>query len=300
MEKSKKMKIAQIFAFLAMGFSLLSVPFHFFGTYAFTAPGVEIDRLTLLTVFQLSSADEAVKGTFVLLGVLMICAVAFAVLTAVFCIFKVKALKITGFAASVMALGVSVASMLVVLLSVKKIEWIEALTLSYGEIMILVSLVIAFVFALLSMVFFLKAQEKVQTADGFVPYDVPADIVGGVDDTVLFSGNNYTNATGKGNVSIVSGSCEGFSIPVLPGDMIVIGKDPRQCSVVIDREYTNVSRRHCEISFDVAENIYLVRDCSANGTYIDNGTRLAQGVQQKLPRGTMLTLAKSNNIIRLD
>lgn len=102
-----------------------------------------------------------------------------------------------------------------------------------------------------------------------------------------------------GGIAFSSGSCAGYEIPVTAGEMVVIGKDPAQCSVIIDRSYKKVSRVHCTVEYDAAQDLYIVTDRSTNGTNVVGGMRLQSGSASYLQRGAVLNLAGTDNIFRL-
>lgn len=95
----------------------------------------------------------------------------------------------------------------------------------------------------------------------------------------------------------ISGSFQGKSRELSPGQEIIIGKD-YSCGIVIDASYKQVSRRHVGILYDAARNQYRVTDYSSNGTYV-NGIRLTQGMPAYYPAGTRIALAKGENTIEL-
>ena len=102
-----------------------------------------------------------------------------------------------------------------------------------------------------------------------------------------------------GGIAFSSGSCAGYEIPITAGEMVVIGKDPAQCSVIIDRSYKKVSRVHCMVEYDAAQDLYIVTDRSTNGTNVVGGMRLQPGSASYLQRGAVLNLAGTDNIFRL-
>lgn len=102
-----------------------------------------------------------------------------------------------------------------------------------------------------------------------------------------------------GGIAFSSGSCAGYEIPITAGEMVVIGKDPAQCSVIIDRSYKKVSRVHCMVEYDAAQDLYIVTDRSTNGTNVVGGMRLQPGSASLFARGAVLNLAGTDNIFRL-
>ena len=96
----------------------------------------------------------------------------------------------------------------------------------------------------------------------------------------------------------LKGSCAGYSFDLNPGEEIVIGKDAKLSSVVIDTAYKEVSRKHVGITYEVLSNAYRVVDYSSNGTKA-NGNRLTKDSPTVLPKGTIIELANGKNSFRL-
>jgi len=303
----RKKNIAQLFSFLSMGFSLLSIPFYFLGMFVRGEKSEVLEDEKYISVtgfFKLTQYDGEEYKKFTAVIVLIIVALAVTLLISVFSVFKNKAMKIVSFAT---VCSVLLADILICVFAYKYARQDEValeLKLGYGMILIFLLMGISFACALSAFIIFLTVKEKVQKVDGYVNYDIPMDVIGASTERVSLGNAGAAGVqpeiVSKGSISIVSGSCKGFSIPVSDGETVVIGKDPQQCAVIIDKKYTGVSRRHCEISFDSMEDAYLVKDCSQNGTFMENGTRLANGIVQRLPRNTIISLAKTENIIRLD
>ena len=96
---------------------------------------------------------------------------------------------------------------------------------------------------------------------------------------------------------ILTGSMTGHTVMIHDGETISIGKDPNYANLLLTSDYTNVSRNHCAISYD--ENKYYVTDCSSNGTFYKNGSRLIKNVRTPVKIGTILNLANENCRIKL-
>lgn len=94
------------------------------------------------------------------------------------------------------------------------------------------------------------------------------------------------------------GSCAGYKFELRSGEEIIIGKDAKVSSVVIDPAYKEVSRKHVSVVYDALHDQYRVRDFSSNGTWA-NGGRMDNGVEYLVPRGSELKLANDKNIFRL-
>ena len=94
------------------------------------------------------------------------------------------------------------------------------------------------------------------------------------------------------------GTCAGYKFDLNPGEEIVIGKDAKVASVVIDPAYKEISRKHVGVTYDIVRDQYRVVDYSSNGTWA-NGAKLTAGQAVYMPHGTELKLANDKNIFRL-
>lgn len=111
------------------------------------------------------------------------------------------------------------------------------------------------------------------------------------------AGKAVITATRNGKVTGVSGGAyDGVEIPLADGVAIVIGCDPANCNIVIQSE--RVSPVHCQIVYYIDNNIYIVRDLSANGTFSEAKGRLnADGVPLK--SGDVIRICDSGHTFRL-
>jgi uncharacterized protein YggT (Ycf19 family) len=103
----------------------------------------------------------------------------------------------------------------------------------------------------------------------------------------------------EGKITCIRGSDIGFSYPIKGDEELIIGKDPRFASIVVDRQYRQVSRKHCGIKFDGESGNYLIVDYSSNGTYIKNGNKLVRGIFATVPEGSIICLANDDVQFRL-
>ena len=94
------------------------------------------------------------------------------------------------------------------------------------------------------------------------------------------------------------GSCAGYMFELVSGEEIIIGKDAKMASVVIDPAYKEISRKHAGVCFDIRSGQYRVTDYSSNGTTL-NGEKLTPGVPVFVPAGSVLELANGKNMFRL-
>jgi len=92
-------------------------------------------------------------------------------------------------------------------------------------------------------------------------------------------------------ISILSGSMKGTTIPIKADETLNLGKDPKISNVVFSNDYERVSRLHCTITYSVSNNKYFVVDCSHNGTYTGEKTRLEKGKRTPMNHNTILLLA---------
>lgn len=102
----------------------------------------------------------------------------------------------------------------------------------------------------------------------------------------------------SGQLVGVKGTCAGYAFELASGEEIVIGKDAKMCSVVIDPAYKEISRKHVSVCYDMTRDQYRVVDFSSNGTWA-NGEKLVNGQPVYLYRGSELKLANDKNIFQL-
>lgn len=102
----------------------------------------------------------------------------------------------------------------------------------------------------------------------------------------------------SGQLVGVKGSCAGYAFELASGEEVVIGKDAKMCSVVIDPAYKEISRKHVSVCYDMTRDQYRVIDFSSNGTWA-NGEKLVNGQPVYLYRGSELKLANDKNIFQL-
>ncbi|MDP4126542.1 MAG: trypsin-like peptidase domain-containing protein [Bacillota bacterium] len=96
----------------------------------------------------------------------------------------------------------------------------------------------------------------------------------------------------------VSGHFAGNNLNVT-GAMI-IGRDPAQCQVVFPANTTDISRRHCCITFNEAAQSFALEDLnSSNGTYLYNGQRIIPGQPHFLKNGEKFYLGVPSNMFEV-
>lgn len=104
----------------------------------------------------------------------------------------------------------------------------------------------------------------------------------------------------RGGIMMVSGEYAGSKIQLADGEKVMIGRDPKKCSLVCSSD--KVSRTHLEIKCEQSREgqvRYIVTDHSTNGTYSSESGILPpkKPVYQKV--GTVLELGRSEESIRL-
>ena len=98
----------------------------------------------------------------------------------------------------------------------------------------------------------------------------------------------------------ISGQYEGAVFDISRGDEIAMGRSAKECHIVFDQFQEEVSRIHCKIRYDLNTEDFYITDCSSLGTYMEDGTRLENGVTKRVGRGTVIYLATKRNKFRLD
>lgn len=100
-----------------------------------------------------------------------------------------------------------------------------------------------------------------------------------------------------GTLTCVGGEYVNFSFPIKNGETLAIGKDPKSCSVVITQDNQYVSGIHCLVRY--IDGKYEILDRSKNGVKI-GGSQITPQVWVYVQRGTIFSLANSNNNFRID
>ena len=106
----------------------------------------------------------------------------------------------------------------------------------------------------------------------------------------------------KGNPSqsgilCLAGEYLGVSVPLGDQESITIGRDATCCNLVLSGD--KISRKHCIITYVKSSGIYRVVDCSINGVFLKNGSRLERDKVQEFTPGAILMLGDKQNVFRL-
>lgn len=87
----------------------------------------------------------------------------------------------------------------------------------------------------------------------------------------------------------IAGAYAGARIPV--GEVpVVLGRDSGVCHVILEGE--RVSRRHCSVVYDSSRRLYLIKDFSQNGTFLEDGRRLSAVQINELRPGEQLRVGQ--------
>lgn len=95
----------------------------------------------------------------------------------------------------------------------------------------------------------------------------------------------------SGTLIGVRGEYEGAQIPLLSGQKIYIGRS-NECNLILTN--MKASRKHCRVSYDAGEDMYLITSYSGNGTYLTTGQRLEENRTYHLPHGTVFRVTKED------
>lgn len=86
----------------------------------------------------------------------------------------------------------------------------------------------------------------------------------------------------------------------LESGKVILGRDPKQASIVFPAYVRAISRRHAQLNYDARKRIFLLEDLdSARGTFLENGTRLLPGKRAKLRSGEKFYLAAPQYIFQV-
>lgn len=77
---------------------------------------------------------------------------------------------------------------------------------------------------------------------------------------------------------------------------LLLGRDPTKCNIVYDASTPGISAVHCSVSYDPAEDSFILTDLGSSfGTFLGNGRKLSANVPEKLYTGDSFYLGDPNN-----
>ncbi len=94
----------------------------------------------------------------------------------------------------------------------------------------------------------------------------------------------------------LTGAYAGMSIPLKQGEDVLIGRDPKQVTLVVNGE--KISRVHCVVRYNGDGLGYSITDCSSNGVLL-NGKRMEHHATAFTESGAVLALANGANKFQL-
>ncbi|MDY3072396.1 MAG: FHA domain-containing protein, partial [Eubacteriales bacterium] len=99
-------------------------------------------------------------------------------------------------------------------------------------------------------------------------------------------------------LTVLDGSLRGCTLNV--SDTAVLGRDPKLCKLVFGATQTEISRRHCQVTYRPQTGEIILEDLnSANGTYTPDGRRYAAGRKYLLRRGDRFCLGTRENMVEV-
>lgn len=97
-------------------------------------------------------------------------------------------------------------------------------------------------------------------------------------------------------IRAVRGDYAGAIFTLKDNEILTLGTSPGYCQILFNNK--KISRRHCIVSFVKAKNEYMLIDCSKNGTYLMDGTRIPQGVPYRCLPGMVFELDKQKQVFQ--
>ena len=89
---------------------------------------------------------------------------------------------------------------------------------------------------------------------------------------------------GRGYVVGRAGPYAGAVI-ALEGETVFFGRDPERCQIVFGQENRMISRVHCSLRYDDAQQVFVLENYSQNGTYLADGREVGDGESAYLYSG---------------
>ena len=99
-------------------------------------------------------------------------------------------------------------------------------------------------------------------------------------------------------LAILDGNLKGYTLNV--SDTVTLGRDPHACQIVFGATQTEISRRHCKITYRPETGEIILEDLnSANGTYTPDGRRFAADRKYLLRIGDRFCLGTKDNMVEV-
>ena len=99
-------------------------------------------------------------------------------------------------------------------------------------------------------------------------------------------------------LAVLDGNLQGYTLNVT--DTVTLGRDPHSCQIVFGATQTEISRRHCKITYRPETGEIILEDLnSANGTYTPDGRRFAADRKYLLRIGDRFCLGTKDNMVEV-
>lgn len=107
-----------------------------------------------------------------------------------------------------------------------------------------------------------------------------------------------------GVIEGLSGVHAGARIELGADDEIFFGRSPKYANVVINKNNSDISRKHCGVRIEPSSDKYVVTDYSRNGTFalaegMEGEMRLPSKKATRLPKGTIIQLGRRDHTFLL-
>lgn len=99
----------------------------------------------------------------------------------------------------------------------------------------------------------------------------------------------------SGELLGVQGNYAGAKIPI-DAKGVMIGRDASVCNIILDNE--KVSRRHCEVLYDMEKDHYIVTDFSTNGVFRRDGSRIPSKQPIDFYKGEVICIGNGDNMFQ--
>lgn len=117
-----------------------------------------------------------------------------------------------------------------------------------------------------------------------------------------YGGEEYPAVQGmvsiSGKIRITRGTMAGAEITCMPGEQIVVGRDPAVSDLILS--HAKVSRKHFVIQYTEETDQYEIFCFSDNGIYLSSGGKIGKGQHANLARGTGIMMADGEEAMSLE
>lgn len=151
----------------------------------------------------------------------------------------------------------------------------------YGSYVFIVTTVAVVVISVFDLIFMKSSMDNVD--DDFQYIDVSSE------STTMISAQ-------RGTIDCISGEYKDYNFPINEGEILVIGKNPATCSIVITQQAQYISSQHCSVRINNGR--YEVFDQSKNGVRV-NGNLIEKNRWYLLNMGDLFCLGDTDNVFRV-